>query len=110
MATRFAHYMRGLEGETRAEGPDAVAQLKVLRDHFRLGRQLAEARLKHKLTQQQVAKLSQIDQADVSKIERGLDTRRGRGYAHRHGRRQTSGAWRRPAASSSTRPAARRRL
>ena len=38
----------------------------------RLGRQLAEARLKRKLTQQQVAKLSRIDQADISNIERGV--------------------------------------
>jgi DNA-binding XRE family transcriptional regulator len=72
MATKFADFMRGLEDEARAEGPAAVEQLKALRDHFRLGRQLAEARLKRKLTQQQVAKLSRIDQADVSNIERGV--------------------------------------
>jgi hypothetical protein len=61
MATKFADFMRELEEEARAEGPEAVAQLEALRDHFRLGRQLAEARLKRKLTQQQLAKLSAIE-------------------------------------------------
>src|SRR5580692_3230269 len=72
MATKFADFMRALEEEARAEGPEAVEQLAALRDHFRLGRQLADARMKRKLTQQQVAKLSRIDQADVSNIERGV--------------------------------------
>jgi DNA-binding XRE family transcriptional regulator len=72
MATKFVDFMRGLEDEARGEGPEAVEQLAALRDHFRVGRQLAEARMKRKLTQQQVAKLSRIDQADVSNIERGV--------------------------------------
>jgi XRE family transcriptional regulator, regulator of sulfur utilization len=72
MATKFADFMRGLEEEARAEGPEAVEQLKALRAHFRLGRQLAEARLKSKLTQKQVAARADIDQADVSNIERGV--------------------------------------
>jgi DNA-binding XRE family transcriptional regulator len=72
MATKFADFMRGLEDEAGAEGPKAIEELRALRDHFRLGRQLAEARMKRKLTQQQVAKLSRIDQADVSNIERGV--------------------------------------
>lgn len=71
MATKFGDFMRGLEEEARAEGPEAVAELDALRAHFRLGRQLAEARLKRKLTQKQVARLAQIDQADVSNMERG---------------------------------------
>src|SRR5580692_7249949 len=72
MATKFANFMRGLEDEARAEGPEAVAQLDALRDHFRLGRQLAQARLKQKLSQTQVAERAQVDQGDVSKIERGM--------------------------------------
>jgi DNA-binding phage protein len=61
MATKFADFMRGLEDEAGAEGPKAIEELRALRDHFRLGRQLAEARMKRKLTQQQVAKLSRIE-------------------------------------------------
>src|SRR5580658_9217652 len=72
MATKFADFMQGLEDEARAEGPEAVEHLRALRDHFRVGRQIAEARMKRKLTQQQVAELSRIDQADVSNIERGV--------------------------------------
>jgi DNA-binding XRE family transcriptional regulator len=72
MATKFSEFMRGIEEEARAEGPEAVAQLEALREHFRLGRQLAQARLKQKLSQTQVAKRAQVDQGDVSKIERGM--------------------------------------
>lgn len=72
MATKFANFMRGLEDEARAEGPEAVDQLDALRDHFRLGRQLAQARLKQKLSQTQVAERAHVDQGDVSKIERGM--------------------------------------
>ena len=72
MATKFSEFMRGIEEEARAEGPEAVAQLEALRDHFRLGRQLAQARLKQKLSQTQVAERAQVDQGDVSKIERGI--------------------------------------
>lgn len=72
MATKFADFVRALEDEARAEGPEAVAQLAALRDHFRLGRQIAQARLERKLSQTQVAKRAQVDQGDVSKIERGM--------------------------------------
>jgi DNA-binding XRE family transcriptional regulator len=72
MATKFADFMRKIEDEARAEGPQAVAELKALRDHFRVGRQLAQARLERKLSQTEVAKRAHVDQADVSKIERGV--------------------------------------
>ncbi len=44
MAAKFADFMRGLEEEARAEGPKAVAQLEALRNLYRAGRQLAQAR------------------------------------------------------------------
>jgi DNA-binding XRE family transcriptional regulator len=72
MATKFSEFMRGIEAEARAEGPEAVAQLEALRDHFRIGRQLAQARLKQKLSQTQVSERARVDQGDVSKIERGM--------------------------------------
>jgi DNA-binding XRE family transcriptional regulator len=72
MATKFSEFMRGVEEEARAEGPEAIAQLEVLRDHFRLGRQLAQARLKRKLSQTQVAERAKVNQGDVSKLERGM--------------------------------------
>jgi len=61
MATKFSEFMRGIEEEARAEGPEAVTQLEALREHFRLGRQLAQARLKQNLSQTQVAKRAQAN-------------------------------------------------
>ena len=72
MATKFSDFMSGIEAEARAEGPEAVAELEALRDHYRLGRQLAQARIKRHLSQTQVARQAHVDQADVSKIERGV--------------------------------------
>jgi DNA-binding XRE family transcriptional regulator len=71
MATKFTDVMREIEAEAHAEGPEAVGQLEAFRAHFRLGRQIAEARRARRLTQKQVAKIARIDQADVSEIERG---------------------------------------
>ncbi|HZN91722.1 MAG TPA: helix-turn-helix transcriptional regulator [Myxococcales bacterium] len=71
MATRFKDFMREIEEEARAEGPDAVAELEALRTHFRLGRQLAAARRAQRLSQAEVAARAGIDQADVSDLERG---------------------------------------
>ena len=71
MATKFSAFMREIEDEAKAEGPEAVKELDALRDHFRLGRRIAQARVARDLTQKQVAKLAGIDQADVSNIERG---------------------------------------
>jgi DNA-binding phage protein len=72
MATKFADFVREVEAEARAEGPEAVAQLEAFRDHFRVGRKLAQARLAKNLTQKQVASRAKVDQGDLSKIERGL--------------------------------------
>jgi DNA-binding XRE family transcriptional regulator len=71
MATKFADVMREIEAEARAEGPKAVRELEAFRAHFRVGRQIAEARRARRLTQRQVAKIARIDQADISNIERG---------------------------------------
>jgi len=71
MATKFKDFMREIEEEARAEGPEAVAELEALRTHFRLGHQLAEARRAQRRSQAEVAILARIDQADVSDIERG---------------------------------------
>jgi DNA-binding XRE family transcriptional regulator len=71
MATKFSDVMRELEAEAQAEGPGAVKELETFRAHFRLGRQIAEARRARRLTQKQVAEIARIDQADVSNIERG---------------------------------------
>jgi DNA-binding XRE family transcriptional regulator len=71
MATKFADVMKEIDAEARAEGPESVRELEAFRAHFRLGRQIAEARRARRLTQKQVAKIASIDQGDVSNIERG---------------------------------------
>ena len=72
MATKFKDFIRDLENEAAKEGPQAVEQLKAFRTHFRIGRELAQARKRLRLTQQQLAKRADIDQAEVSNIERGV--------------------------------------
>jgi hypothetical protein len=65
MATKFADFVREIEAEAKAEGPEAVAQLETFRDHFRVGRKLAQARLAKKLSQKQVASQAKVDQGDL---------------------------------------------
>ena len=72
MGTPFLEFMSEIEAEARIEGPEAVEHLDRLRAHFRLGRQIFQARKARGLTQKALAALAKIDQADVSNIERGL--------------------------------------
>lgn len=72
MATKFADFLREIEAEAKTEGPEAIEQIEAFREHFRVGRKLAQARLAKKLTQKQVASRAKVDQGDLSKIERGL--------------------------------------
>lgn len=67
----FDDFIREIEDEARAEGPSAVAELKALRLHFSLARQLGEQRRAQHLTQRQLAARSGVDQAEISRIERG---------------------------------------
>lgn len=72
MTTKLSDFMKEIEAEAQAEGTEAVEQLESLRAHFRVGRELVEARRTLKLTQTQVAARANVDQAVVSKIERGV--------------------------------------
>lgn len=69
--TTFDAFMREVEGEARAEGPEAVAQLEELQDHFRLAAQVLQRRRELGLTQKQLAGRVGIHQSEVSDIERG---------------------------------------
>jgi len=71
MATKFDDFYKEIEDEAKAEGADALAQLNLFKIRFRIGRRVAEARLKMKLSQEEVARLARIDQAEVSRIETG---------------------------------------
>lgn len=69
--TAFNDFIKEIEEEAKAEGPEAVAELEALRSHYALARQLIELRQSHKMTQTQLAKQSGIPQSEISRIERG---------------------------------------
>jgi len=71
MATRFTDLMAELEREARAEGPEAVAELKQLRERYRLARRFAEARRKRGWTQAKLAHKTGLNQSEISTFESG---------------------------------------
>jgi DNA-binding XRE family transcriptional regulator len=71
MATKFEDFVREVEVEAHAEGPQAVAELAALRAHFAMAQEIRELRKAHHLTQKQLAAVSGVDQAEISRIERG---------------------------------------
>ncbi len=70
--TTFAEFIRDIEAGARSEGPEAVAQIEIMRQRYARGGQIAMLRKRHKLTQPALAKRSGVEQADISRIERGL--------------------------------------
>ena len=68
----FTDLMKGIEAEAKAEGPEAVAELERLRHRYALGGQLLVQRVKHGMTQSDLAEKTGIQQAEISKIERGV--------------------------------------
>ena len=69
--TSFDDFMREVEDETRAAGPEAQAQAEAVRDHFRLAAQVIHRRKELQLTQQQLAARVGVHQSEISDIERG---------------------------------------
>lgn len=69
--TTFDDFWRELEAEAKAEGPQAVAQLRQMQHRYRLGGQISVLRKRRGLTQEQLAERTGIDQAEISRIERG---------------------------------------
>jgi DNA-binding XRE family transcriptional regulator len=71
MATKFSEFMAEVKREAKAEGPEAVAELKYYRERFRLARRFAEARQKRGWTQKKLADKTGLNQADISMLENG---------------------------------------
>jgi ribosome-binding protein aMBF1 (putative translation factor) len=71
MATRFSDFMAELAQEAEAEGPEAVAELKQLRERYRLARRFAEARRKRGWTQKKLAQRTGLNQSEISTFESG---------------------------------------
>ncbi len=69
--TTFEEFHAEVVAEAEAEGPEAVAHLHRLEDHFRLASDLIGCRLTLHMTQQQLAAASGIRQSEISRIESG---------------------------------------
>jgi ribosome-binding protein aMBF1 (putative translation factor) len=71
MATSFKSFMEELEREAKAEGPEALAELRHYRARFRFARRIAAARKKRGWTQKKLAEKTGIRQSEISQIESG---------------------------------------
>ncbi len=72
--TSFDAFMKEVEAETRAAGPQAEAEAQGVRDHFRLAAQVLRRRRELGLTQKQLAAAVGVHQSEISDIERGAST------------------------------------
>lgn len=70
--TTFDDFIKELEEEAAAEGPDAVAEFEALDTHFMVGAQILHRRRQVQLSQQALAAASGVPQAEISRIERGV--------------------------------------
>lgn len=70
--TTFDDFIKELEDEAAAEGPEAVAEFEALSTHFMVAAQLLSRRRELKLSQTALAALSGVPQAEISRIERGV--------------------------------------
>lgn len=70
--TTFDTFIKELEEEAAAEGPEAVAQFEALDTHFMIGAQILHRRRQRCLSQQALAVAAGVPQAEISRIERGI--------------------------------------
>lgn len=71
MGTKYSEFMAELKREAEAEGSGAVAELKHLRERYRLARRFAEARRKRGWTQKKLAEKTGLNQSEISTFESG---------------------------------------
>jgi DNA-binding XRE family transcriptional regulator len=71
MATKYKDFLREIENEAAAEGPEAVAELEAFRAHYQVARELLELRRASELTQARLAEISGVGQSEISRIESG---------------------------------------
>lgn len=72
MTTTFDDFIKELEEEAAAEGPEAVAEFEALDAHFMVGAQILHRRRQLHLSQLALAQASGVPQAEISRIERGV--------------------------------------
>jgi ribosome-binding protein aMBF1 (putative translation factor) len=71
MTNRFDDFYAEIEAEAKAEGPEAVRDLRAKELKYSFLNALMTARRARHLTQQQLAAQSGIAQEEISRIERG---------------------------------------
>jgi DNA-binding transcriptional regulator YiaG len=71
MDTKFSNFVREVEAEAQADGPQAIAELAAFRAHFSMAAEVRKLRKERHMTQKQLAAASGISQAEISRIERG---------------------------------------
>jgi ribosome-binding protein aMBF1 (putative translation factor) len=71
MATKFTDFMAELKREAEGQGPEPLAELKHLRERYRLARRFAEARRKRGWTQKKLAQKTGLNQSEISTLESG---------------------------------------
>jgi ribosome-binding protein aMBF1 (putative translation factor) len=69
--TSFEELSRQVAQEAAAEGREAVEELRLFEDYYRLARQLAERRLALGMKQEDLAQATGISQSEISRIEQG---------------------------------------
>jgi DNA-binding XRE family transcriptional regulator len=69
--TSFDEFYAEVVAEAEAEGPEAVAQLRMFEDRYRLASDLIGLRRNRSMTQQQLSAASGIRQSEISRIEGG---------------------------------------
>ena len=69
--TTFEEAYARVVAEAEAEGPEAIEELRIFEDRYRLASDLIGRRLALHMTQQQLAAASGIRQSEISRIEGG---------------------------------------
>ncbi len=70
--TTFDDFIKELQEEAEAEGPNAVVEFDALDAHFMVGAQILHRRHQLHLSQQALAVAAGVPQAEISRIERGI--------------------------------------
>ena len=68
----FDTLLDGIEAEAKAEGDEAVQELRALTDYYSVFNQFLELRKKRKMTQRELAAAAHIDQSEISRLEKGV--------------------------------------
>ena len=69
--TTFEEFHAQVVAEAEAEGPEAIAELRMCETRYRLASDLIGRRQALHMTQQQLAAASGIRQSEISRIESG---------------------------------------